>query len=150
MDENLDINKYINDINLNKGKNNIIVFVFLPGCGPCGRTHPIFDKLSSKEDKNCSFIKINCNDIPQFLEKEKVNGFPAFLWFCKLGNENKYKLNYKASGTDQLDITLDKVKQSKQNVYEYYIPENSTVNTHFKKGYSLNRIINNTLNKFNL
>lgn len=148
MDENLDIGKYINDINLNKGKDNIIIFVFLPGCGPCKRTHPIFDKLP--ENKNCSFIKINCNDIPQFLDKHYINSFPTFLWFSKLDSGKNYKLNYAASGTDKLDEILKKVKQSKQNAYEYYIPENSTVNAHFKKGYSLNGIINNTLNKFNM
>jgi thiol-disulfide isomerase/thioredoxin len=149
MDKNLDISTYIDDDNLNKGKDNIIVFVYMIGCGPCGRTHPIFDKLSSLEDKNCSFIKINCNDIPQFLSKEEIEGFPAFLWFCKLDSGNKYKLNYKASGIDQLNITLNKVKQSKQNTHEYYIPENSTVNAYFKKGYSINGIINETLRKFN-
>jgi thiol-disulfide isomerase/thioredoxin len=148
MDKNLDISTYIDDINLNKGKDNIIVFVYMIGCGPCKRTHPIFDKLSSKEDKNCSFIKINCNDIPQFLSEEEIGGFPTFLLFCKLDSGNKYKLNYKASGIDKLDIILDKVKQT-QNIHEYYVPENSIIKAPSKKGYSINGIINETLRNFN-
>lgn len=147
MNNNSDIDKYINDVNLNKGKDNIIVFVFMPGCGPCRMTHPIFDNLP--EDKNCSFIKINCEDIPVFLKENIINGFPTFLWFCKLDSGKKYKLNYNVSGMDKLNIILNEVKKNKQTSHEYYIPENSIVKAPSKKEYSINGIINETLRKFN-
>lgn len=143
MNKNLDVYNFINDHKINKGKDNIIVFIYADWCSHCTHTKPLFDKVSN-EHNNCSFVKINYEYIPQFLEEHKIKGFPTFLWFVKSGNN--YQLKYNASGADQLDIILDKVKQT-QNTHEYYVPENSIVNTPSKKGYSVNGIINETLRK---
>jgi len=142
MNKNLDVYKYINDGKINQGKEYILLFIYANWCGHCIHTKPIFDKKST-EHKNCCFVKINYEDIPDFLKEQEINGFPTFLLFNK--GINGYKIINKGSGTNYLDDFLKEIQ--KGNQHEYFSPENSNVNADSKKGYSINKIANINLKR---
>jgi len=59
---------------------NVLVYVFMNGCGFCDKQNPVFDTLSSST-KNIKFIKFEGKENPDFTKEHKIDGFPTLLFF---------------------------------------------------------------------
>ena len=59
---------------------NVLVYVFMQGCGFCDKQNPVFDTLS-KSIQNVKFIKFEGKDKPDFTKEHNIDGFPTLLFF---------------------------------------------------------------------
>jgi hypothetical protein len=140
MQKDIDIYNLINDNKINKGKDYIILFIYMIKCTHCQHVKPVFKKEATRHN-NCCFIQINYEDITTFLKKQEITEFPTFVLFDK--TNNGYKLVKKGSGADYLHTLLSEIDKTQ---HEYFTLENE-IRAPSKKEYSVNRIINNNLRK---
>jgi thiol-disulfide isomerase/thioredoxin len=170
--------KSLDDINnniVNKGKDYVIVFFHMNGCGACNMTIPIICKIHQKisNNDNCIILKCHGPDITDKKLKEIYGGqgFPT-VKILKKSNNNDYKLfNYNGTNKNIKFSTVgfvmnDYNKNDKDsNTILYYSTKNTLTkwidyaNKHplnklnIQKNspktnlYSANNIINNRTNK---
>lgn len=140
----------INDYSINKGKDYVIVFFHMNGCGACNMTIPIICKIHQKisNSDNCIILKCHGPDITDNNLKEIYGGqgFPTVKLLKK--SNNGYKLfdynnidkNKKFSTVGFVMNNYKKNDDDSNNVL-YYSTKNTLENwINYSNKYPLNKL----------
>ncbi|KAM8960520.1 thioredoxin-like [Pelodytes ibericus] len=86
----------------NAGRRLVVVYFSSPKCGPCRLTTPFINSLCP-EMPDILFITIDVNESPDFVERFKITGIPAFFFFrnCEVVNF------FQGASTAYLKNTID-------------------------------------------
>jgi|688.fasta_scaffold272892_2 hypothetical protein len=132
----------INNYSINKGKDYVIIFFHMIGCGACNMTIPIICKIyqNISSTDNCVILRCHGPDIKDNKLKEIYGGegFPTIKMLKKSNDESGYKLfNY--NGTDKNkkfsnvgfvmnDYKKNEMSNKDSNTILYYSTKNTLKN----------------------